>query len=224
MKRLFCLILSMVIVLSMFAGCGNDAVASESPASAPETVSETVEAPAEEATEQEPPVTEESTDGLEAIGEVEVDQNLFNVEVTIPAEYLDEGTTQESLDQAVNDMGYKSATLNPDGSVTYVITKQQHTEMMEGVKESIDTGLEELLNSDEYTFVSIEANEDYTEFTATVSGEELGLGDVFAGMLFYLYGGMYNSFNGTPVDNVCVTYISEATGEVIEVANSSDAG
>ena len=226
MKKLFCLFLSAIIVLAMCPGCGSEEVSSAVSVAAEVSVaSSEPEMPVVE-TEAvvESVANETETEDVETALDVDVDKNLFDVEITIPADYLDEGTTQESLNLEVEEMGYKSATLNPDGSVTYTITKDQHAEMMKTVKESIDAGLEELMNSDEYTFVSIEANDNYTEFTATVSGEELGFGDVIGGMLFFMYGGMYNCYNGTTVDNVCVTYISEVSGEVIEVANSSDAG
>ena len=39
-----------------------------------------------------------------------------------------------------------------------------------------------------------------------------------------LYGGMYNIFNGTPVDNVHVDFINADSGEIINSADSSDIG
>lgn len=40
--------------------------------------------------------------------------------------------------------------------------------------------------------------------------------------LCYMYGGMYHIFNGTEVDNIAVGFINEATGEIINTANSRD--
>ena len=72
------------------------------------------EEPTEEATQ-----AEETTEENES---VEVDENLLTMEITMPAEYM-EDTTQEDLDEAVKEYGFISATLNDDGSSTYVMTK-----------------------------------------------------------------------------------------------------
>ena len=39
-----------------------------------------------------------------------------------------------------------------------------------------------------------------------------------------MYGGMYNIFNGTEVENIAVDFINEATGQIINSANSCDIG
>ena len=43
-------------------------------------------------------------------------------------------------------------------------------------------------------------------------------------LAFYMYGGMYNVFNGTEVENIAVDFINEATGQIINSANSRDMG
>ena len=152
---------------------------------------------------------------------VEVDAGLFNVTLTIPADFAGE-ITQEDLDETVAEKGYKSATLNDDGSVTYVMTKAQHKEMMKEIEKNLDDALEEMTTSGDYpTFVSIEHNKDFTDFTVTLSNDELGMAESLSMMALYLYGGMYNAFNGTTVDNIHVQYVNE-DGTIIEEGNSSD--
>lgn len=163
--------------------------------------------------------TEESSDN----STVEVDENLLSVEVTVPVDFVEEGTTQESLDSLVAEKGFKSATLNDDGSVTYVMTKGQHKELMEGIKTSIDESIADMISSGDYpTIVEIEANDDYTAFDVTLSTDTLGLTESLSALVLYMCGGMYNAFNGTTVDNISVSFINQATGEVIQTANSSD--
>ena len=119
--------------------------------------------------------TEETTgfEDLEALGEMEVDQNLFTVEITVPAEFIDEGITQESLDTQVSASGYVSATLNDDGSVTYVMTKAAHNEMMNGIRETIQQSLSEMVGSEEFpSFTKVEANDDFTQFTIETTSTE----------------------------------------------------
>ena len=43
-------------------------------------------------------------------------------------------------------------------------------------------------------------------------------------LAFYMYGGMHNVFNGTEVENIAVDFINEATGQIMNSANSRDKG
>jgi len=160
---------------------------------------------------------------LDALGEVEVDENLFDVTLTIPAEYV-EDETQESLDKSAEENGWKSATLNDDGSVTYVMTKKQHKQMMEEFTNNINESLQELCGSESYpNFVSVTAEDEFTKFTIVTKSEELGLDETFSVMTFYMYGGIYHIFNGTsPVDNIHVDFVNEASGEIISSSDSKD--
>lgn len=161
----------------------------------------------------------------EELGGVDVDQGLFNVEITIPADFIEEGITQESLNEEASEAGFKSAALNEDGSVTCIMTKAQHQEMMDGIRDSIDQSLSKMVDPETYpTFVSVTANDDYTKFTVETSATELGLTESFSVMAFYVFAGMYHAFNGTQVDDVTVSFVNADTGEVIEEAHSSDAG
>ena len=76
---------------------------------------------------------------------VEVDSGLFNVTITVPATFVEEGATQESLDATAKEEGYKSITLNEDGSATYVMTKAKHKEMMDELRQQVNDSLEEMI-------------------------------------------------------------------------------
>ena len=207
----------------IMSACGSETAPTETPNTEP--VQEVVD----EIPEDEPETTEpeESTEGdlseLDALGDIEVDEGLFDVELTIPADYVGE-TTQEELDAIAAEDGYHSITLNEDGSATYVMTKKQHKAMMEEMTISINDSLAEMVGSENYpNFTDIKANDDFTEFTITTKSTELDMMESFSVLAFYMYGGMYNIFNGTPVDNVSVTFINADSGVVISTANSADA-
>ena len=183
MKRIISILLSLSLGLCLSA-CGGDT--QEQPSTSPQ-------APAESSG-----------------GSIEVDQKLFDVELTIPADFIDGGTTQESLDEEVEESGFRSATLNEDGSVTYVMTNAQHDEMMSALRDSIDASLAEMVGSEDYpTFTSVTANDDYTEFTVETTSETLNLVESFSVLAFYMYGGMYHAFNGTQVDDITVQFVNE---------------
>lgn len=205
MKKILALMLSLSL-LFLITGCSSDSgTESQSPSVQPEQQSEDVN-------------SFEDLDGLD------VEQDLFDVEITIPESFLDEGITQEDLDAEVKESGFQSATLNEDGSVTYVMTKAQHKEMMSGIKEAIDQSLQDMIDPETYpTFVEVTANDDYSQFTVKTTSSELGLTESFSVLAFYVYGGMYHAFNGTQVDDITVSFVNADTGEIIEESHSSDA-
>lgn len=208
-NRTIALTLALLLVLSL-AGCGS---------SEPQT-SATTQAATYSTTSTE---TTTGFEDLEAIGELEVDQNLFTVEITVPADFLGEGITQESLDADVAASNYISAKLNDDGSVTYVMTKAVHDEMMVGVRDNIQQALDEMVGSEEFpSFTKVEANDDFTQFTVETTSTELGLVESFSVLGFYMFGGMYHAFNGTQVDDIAVTFINADTGDTVGEAHSSD--
>ena len=71
---------------------------------------------------------------LAALGDVEVESGLFNVTLTVPAEFVGTERTQADYDALAAENGYKSVTLNADGSVTYIMTKAQHQEILTMLK------------------------------------------------------------------------------------------
>lgn len=146
------------------------------------------------------------------------------VEVTLPASLVENYDTS-NLESMVEQEGIEAATKNEDGSITWVMTKQKHDELMKTMRESFDSSLAEMVASDDYpTFVDIQHNDNYSEFTIKVDADKLGVKESFSTLAFYMVGGFYNTFNGAPVDNVTVTFVNNNTGEVISSVNSADMG
>lgn len=166
--------------------------------------------------------SETSVSDLDALGEIEVDEKIFDVELTIPADYV-AGQTQEDLDSLADEHGFKSIILNNDGSATYTMTKQQHKELLSEYREQINNSLNEMVSSGDYpNFTEITANDNFTEFTVKTKSTELDMGESMSVMAFYMYGGLYSVFSGENVDNVSVTFVNAETGDIVDTANSSD--
>lgn len=158
---------------------------------------------------------------LEALGDVEVNNGILTVSITIPATYEND-VTQESLDQGAGDT-YMTAKLNEDGSVTYKMTKPQHALMLKTLLEGIDSASKEMIDNEQYAFTEIKHNADCTQFDVTLSTTEVGIYEAFAAMAFYVYGGMYGIFSGHPADKVIVNYY-DPSGNLIESGDSSQLG
>ncbi len=205
------------LIIALLTACNGGTAATQMETTAAESTPE-------ESTSIHSSEEQETRSDLEAMGDFNTEKGLFNVELNIPKEFAGE-KTQEELDATAQELGYKSITLNEDGSVTYVITKKQHKQMMEELKENLDSTLKEMVGSEDYpNFTDISTNGDYTEFEVTTTSTELSLVESFSVLGFYMYGGMYNIFNGTPVENVEVTFINADSGEIIEQLNSKDMG
>lgn len=222
-KLLILLMASSII----FSSCGNKADTSTSGSQDTKTASSaSTEKPQDnspENTEEPQDTSSDGLDDLDAIGDVEVEKNLFNVKFKVPAEFVGE-TTQEELDKTAKENGYKSITLNKDGSATYVMTKSQHKELMQEMTKNLNEELEKMVGSEDYpNFTDIKANDDFTSFEITTKSKELDLSETMSSLAFYMFGGMYNIFNGTDVDNIHLEYINAKTGKVIEAYDSNKA-
>lgn len=167
-----------------------------------------------------------SSETTSSVSRVEVEKQLFDVTLTLPASYIDEGTTQEKLEEEIkSNKGIKSVKLNEDGSVTYKMTKKAHQEMVQSIADSIDEAMKEMVGSEDCPdFVDVSANEDYTTFTVKMSANELSLNEAFSVIAFYFYGGMYGAYNGETPENIHVDFVNADTGEIIESSDSADAG
>ena len=219
-KRALAIILTFAIGISALSACGSQ-VEEAKPQALKSTNAET-----EKSSEPETEETTETSDNgmkeLEALGDVNVDKGLFNVTLNIPKDFVGE-TTQKELDELAKEKGFKSITLNSDGSATYVMNKAQHEELLSGIRDSINSSLQEMVGSEEYPNITkIEANEDFTSFTVTTKNQEPDFAESFGILALYMYGGMYAVFSGDEVENVHVDFVNADSGEVISSSNSKD--
>ena len=139
------------------------------------------------------------------------------VTVVIPTVYEDV-KTQEEADEICRRNGYESAVLEEDGSLTIVISRSVYDEMIRQYKESVDKGIAEITAGDS-SIVKIEYNEDYSEFTVTVSEDELGIIERQAADELVMYGTLYHVYTGNDVDHITVNYVN-GSGETVETADS----
>ena len=211
MKRTLASVISVLLCASLVA-CGTPAPASSSVPSSSSVASSAASA------------SDTTLSDLDSLGDIEVDKNLFDVEITVPADFVGE-TTQEELDAKAKESDIHSITLNEDGSATYVMSKAQHKKVLEELSASINETLAEMSTSGDFpTITNVSANDDFTNFTVTVSADELGLAESMSVIGLYMYGGLYGIFSGQTPDNIHVDFVNADSGEVISSADSSEAG
>lgn len=216
MKRTLASVISVLLCASLVA-CGTPAPASSTPSSS--SVAASAASASSAASDPDSALSD-----LDSLGDIEVDKNLFDVEITVPADFVGE-TTQEELDAKAKESDIHSITLNEDGSATYVMSKAQHKKVLEELSASINETLAEMSTSGDFpTITNVSANDDFTNFTVTVSADELGLAESMSVIGLYMYGGLYGIFSGQTPDNIHVDFVNADSGEVISSADSSEAG
>lgn len=168
---------------------------------------------------------EKTVANIESIGDIEVENKLLTVTLTMPADFVGE-TTQEELEENAKETGnFISVKLNDDGTATYVMTKSDHKELMENTRADFEKQLQEMVRSEDYPKITeIKVNDGFTKFEVTTENEEPDLTESFATFSFYMMSGMYHVFNGTQPDNCQVIFYNAQTGAVIQEANSSEMG
>lgn len=162
---------------------------------------------------------EDATNTEETSGAVAVDKGLLNVEVTIPATFL-EGEDLDTVVAEAKEEGIKDVTKNADGSVTYKMTKAKHKEMMEEMRVNVTQYVDELISDENFASIQdIEYNKDFSEFTMTVDKAAFENSfDAFATLGLAMSGMFYQLYDGVKSDklNVKLDLKDQATGEIFE--------
>lgn len=164
---------------------------------------------------------QEGWDKLKAMGNIQTENGILTVTITLPAD-LAKGMTDEELDAGKGE-NYLSAVRNQDGSITIKMTRQQHSNMMAQLTENFDSSLQEMINDETYTISNITHNRDFTVYDVTLEGTELGFSDSFTVLSLYMYGGMYGVFSGQRPEHVIVNF-RDPNGNLIETGDSADMG
>ena len=164
------------IMLAGLTACGTSTPAASSEATAP--ASSESEATAEEpsADSELDATVDEAEQALSDIGSIDVDKGLFDVTITFPADFATD-ITQEEIDQQVADGKVHSGQINEDGSVTYVMSKDQHKAIVDGISESIQSTLDGMVGTEDYpNFTAIDHNNVRKSFNSLM--HKLGIAGV----------------------------------------------
>lgn len=162
---------------------------------------------------------------LEAVGDVEVDRGLLSVEVTIPASLAEEA----DIDQVVADFADEGiritdAQRNPDGSVTYKMSRADHRRLLSSLRESFEESFEET-SADFPSVQSITSNNDLTRFRMVVDRSAFENSfDGFAVFIPLFAAGIYAAFDGRDPEGmrIEIDYVDASTGQVYDTFVAPD--
>lgn len=197
MKRIIALLMIFAMLLSLCA-CGGGKAADDAV--------DATSAATEEGGDKAAAEADKETDTLE------VDENLFNVEVKLPASFFD-GESAEEIIAAAEEQGIKKCVVNEDGSVSYTMSKDKHRELLDGLRSDAEESIASFLEGESAvaSFVDIVYNDNFSEFNITVN-DQYSTWDMFSGFAFYIVGAYYQVFDGANPDevDVIVNFIDEA--------------
>ena len=156
-----------------------------------------------------------------AVESLNVDKEVFNVDVTLPANFF-LYSNEEEIIAAAKEQGIKEAVVNEDGSVTYTMSKLKYEETMKEVEDSTVSAIDEIVKSEEYTSIKeISYNKDFTEFDMKVNRQQYEESfDSFAIFGLVMVSTYYSTFDGKSREDLQITFnmIDETTGEVYDTA------
>ncbi|HHY26351.1 MAG TPA: hypothetical protein GX523_06300, partial [Desulfitobacterium dehalogenans] len=154
-----------------------------------------------------------------------VEKELFDVKVNLPTSFF-EGKDFEAIKNEALGKGVHDVVKNSDGTITYVMSKTQHREMMDDLAKSINDMTTEFLASEENKkiFKQIEFNKDYTEINVKVDSAQFTELIQISLLGFTLSSLMYQSFNGVEPGEIAVktNIINNSTGSIIKTSTYPD--
>lgn len=161
-------------------------------------------------------------DKEEKSNNIEVDKNLTNVEITIPAQLVEDQNIEEIKEEA-KENGVKEVIQNDDGSITYKMSKKAHKKMMKEIEDDLIDTLDDLKNDDDYPSIKdVQYNNSFDEFTLVVDKNAYKNSfDGFAAIAIGIASMYYQLFNGIDIEKskVTISIEDEATGDVIDTVH-----
>lgn len=210
-KKLTSIILALTLILS-FAGCAQgNTEATDDPSSSSTQSTSTPETNATEA---------DAADKIGAVNDIDTDENLLTVEITIPAELFAEQDMENfDPDAYASEQGFISAKVNDDNSVTITMSKTKHKEILDEYRESIDASIAEFVNGEDTPYIKdITHNDDFTAVTMKVDREAYENAFDITPFAIGIYASVYQAY--TKIEfHVDITIVDAENGETIDTVS-----
>lgn len=209
-KKMLSIILCFILVLS-FAGCGQTASNPAGDSNASSSAAPDV-------------ATGESVTDTTASAQIEVEENLLTVDITLPAS-LFEGEDMTTFDASAyaNEQGFSSAKVNEDGSITVTMTKAKYNDLLAEMSASLDTAFAEFVGAESTPYIKgITHNDNFTEVTMKVDRAAYENAFDFTPLAIGISVSVYQAFVETEY-HVEITVVDAETGDTINTIIYPDA-
>ncbi len=171
-------------------------------------------------------VKNDSVSEEEQVQGVDVHKGVTNVELTLPAMFFEKGELDDTIAKA-KESGVKEVTKNEDGSLTYLMSKKHHKELLNELKETVREQVLELETDTDFASIEKVAHDkQFHTFTIQVKREEFE--NSFDG--FALFGLAFSSLFYQAMDgkgegemDVRMDIVDIATGKIFESVHYPEA-
>lgn len=112
-------------------------------------------------------------------------------------------------------------TINEDGSADLVMPKSKHTELLAELQKDLEKSMADIVAEETNSFVKIEHNEEFTEFSIYVDPAKYSFLDSFYSMVFVIVGAGYQEYNGIDIrkDFTCtISFIDTTNNKVLDTS------
>lgn len=211
MKKVLTIILS-IIILSMFASCGETKTSSNDVTTT--TTTNTTTAKATQTTELATTIKETTKKSLKA-----QKNNNDTVSIDIPASLIGKNATDKLTDEQKNN-GFKKAVVNKDGSVTYTMDSQKYVTFLKEYQNTVAESLDKIKTDGNYKSIKkVDYNDNFSEITLTVDKAKFENGmDSVAIMQAGISAAMYQAFdiNSNSKSKTTINVKDSKTGKVFK--------
>ncbi len=144
----------------------------------------------------------------------ETGSSFADAEISIPAGLVGDEVSDK-----------QAAYTEDDGSfVVYALSGDERGDIVRRLSDELADSIDVILaDDDRYPDIkAITANEDHTEFTIELVGENINIYESMLAMSFYIAGNKYQIYSGVSADEALtvVRYVDSATGNVVSETNS----
>lgn len=150
---------------------------------------------------------------------IETDKGLIDVTITVPKSLVGENPSSELTDEQ-KQKGFKSVTLNEDGSQTYVISKKDHEIFISELRQLTADTLKEIVTDGSFASIKdVDFNNNFSQVTLTVDESAFNNSfDSMAALSVYMSAAVFQAFNGDD-GNVKIEFKNKDTSEVFKTVN-----
>lgn len=152
-------------------------------------------------------------------GGIEVDKNLFSVEITIPPGIAGDQSDFNKENYLKENEGFLDAEVTSDGSLKIKMTKKKHQEMVTGMKTDLEASFSALIEGKDTPYIKdFSSKNDYREVTISVDRAAYENALDFTPLMVGFSVAMYQAIKGEEFD--CkIQIVDDKTQELISDIN-----
>lgn len=164
-------------------------------------------------------VKEEKEDKADKASEVKSE----TFEIVLPRGLFSEGTkVEEEISNAKANKVVTDGKLNEDGSVTYTVTKDQQTSLLENIKSAMNGMFAAIIKDDSNSIKKIEVSDDMSEFKLFVDEAQFDEKELDSAYELHLTSSLYNAILNKPESKTMINVLNNETGDLIKEVSSED--